>query len=90
MNGLIRKSTLVGDTLNRDVELPGDIGDFLIHKAGEYHTLINSFSITQIEKLSYAMMDNADKTANSVSFGAMRHDVRQFGRDAFAPPDRAE
>ena len=79
-----------GDTLKRHVEMSGDIGEFLIHKAGEYHSLINSFSNKQMNKLSDAMMADVDKTANSASFGAMYHDVQLFGRDAFAPPDSAE
>ena len=75
-------------SLQSNFVVPGDIGEFLIHKANEFHSLLDTMSKPQMEKLADAMMKDPNKTANSDSFNAMMNDVAHFGMDAF--PDSAE
>jgi hypothetical protein len=44
---------------------------------------LKTFEGLRAARIQESMMADVERTANSASFEAMRHDVAMFGRDAF-------
>lgn len=66
-----------------DFGLPTAFGTFLADRARRMAELQAQISKKQKATIEASMMADVERTANSESFEAMRHDVAMFGRDAF-------
>lgn len=75
-----------GNIMPRHFVVPAAFGEYLNGKVAMAGDALKAVSSRQQKKINAAMLANIDRTANSESFRAMKHDVNLFGRDAFLRP----
>ncbi len=73
----------------RKYVIPGQLLEYIKHKATRVSVILEALSPRQQEKVQQSIRQNADKIANSDLMQAMNADVRIFGNAAFAK-DRAK
>ena len=72
-----------GEFGQQRIVIPQAVGNYMMDQADKMSGSLSEISDKQNAVIEKAMMKDIEKTANSASFDAMRHDVRLFGKRAF-------